>query len=122
VRYGTKEDVIRRLARKQIEADPDAADPRSGLAEDVLLKLDMAYRKADAYLQELADSSGGVLEYADSLADLKPALQRIAKELRQQYLLAYYPSNRDKSRATRRINVDVLRPGAKVRARPAYTL
>ena len=64
--------------------------------------------------------SGGVLERADTLQDLKGAFTRLAEELRRQYLLGYYPTNRDKDARDRKITVGVLRPGAKVRARPAY--
>ena len=124
IRYSTKRDVLRKLARKyDSPMSPSVnADPERAIPDDVRLKLDQTYRKADSYLEQLANSSGGVMEYADSLSDLKPALQRIANELRQQYLLAYYPSNTDKTRELRRIEVRSLRPGVKVRARPAYNL
>jgi len=64
--------------------------------------------------------SGGVVERADSIQDLKGALTRIANELRRQYLLGYYPTNREKDARDRKISVEVSRPALKVRARPAY--
>jgi hypothetical protein len=66
--------------------------------------------------------SGGVLERADNLGDLHVALSRIAQELRQQYLLGYYPSDNREDRGSRRIRVDVSRPNLKVRARPEYRM
>jgi Ca-activated chloride channel family protein len=83
-------------------------------------EMDRTYRKADEYLNQLAEMSGGVVERADTLQDLKGAFARIAEELRRQYLLGYYPTNREKDARDRRISVEVVRPGIKVRARPAY--
>jgi len=123
IRYGTKRDVMKRLARRfKPDFNEHIDDPIRCIPEEERMKLDRAYRQADAYLQRLAESSGGVLEYADSLGDLKGAFQRIANELRQQYLLGYYPSNMRKTRNARRIIVEIPRGGFKVRARPAYTI
>ena len=83
-------------------------------------EIDRTYRKADEYLNQLAEMSGGVVERADTLQDLKGAFTRIADELRRQYLLGYYPTNREKDARDRKIRVGVSRPGVKVRARPAY--
>jgi Ca-activated chloride channel family protein len=122
IRYGTKPDVLKKLARRyKPNFNEQLDDARSCVPEADRLKLDQAYRKADAYLQQLAESSGGVTEYADRLSDLKGALQRIANELRQQYLLGYYPSNTRRTRQARRINVEIPQGGFRVRARPAYT-
>lgn len=123
IRYGTKRDVMKRLARRyRPDFDEQIDDAESCVPEEDRLKLDRAYRKADAYLQQLAESSGGVIEYADSLRDLRGAFQRIANELRQQYLLGYYPTNLRKTRRARRIIVEIPSGGFKVRARPAYTI
>lgn len=123
IRYGTKHDVMKKLARKyKPNFNEQIDDAERCVPEEERLKLDRAYRKADAYLQQLADSSGGVTEYADRLSDLKGALQRIATELRQQYLLGYYPSNTRRTRMARRINVEIPQGGFRVRARPAYTI
>lgn len=123
VRYQTRRDEMIKLARKyKPNLAANAVDAETYLPEDVRRGFDHAYRKADDYLQQLAQLSGGVVEYADSLADLRGALERIATELRQQYLLGYYPTNTNKSQANRRIKVAVLRDGYKVRARPAYSI
>ena len=88
--------------------------------EQARREIDRAYRSADEYLQQLADMSGGIVERADRLGDLKSALGRIAEELRHQYLLGYYPTNKQKDDRARKIAVRVSRPGVIVRARPAY--
>jgi VWFA-related protein len=78
------------------------------------------YRRAERYLQELADRSGGRLHEANSLYHLAQAFSRIAEELRHQYALSYYPSNAKKDGTYRRIKVRVEKPGLIVRAREGY--
>lgn len=120
IRYATRADVEQKLEtriRSQIAGDTAAQNQK---LEQSRNEMDRSYRRADEYLQQLADMSGGIVERADQLGDLKSALGRIAEELRHQYLLAYYPSNRQKDDRTRKITVRVTRPGAVVRARPAY--
>jgi VWFA-related protein len=119
IRFSTRSDVERKLERKfnaeRLTNPPKAeADHQKALRE-----LDHAYREADQYLDELARLSGGLVERADEIGDLKGALSRIADELRKQYLLGYYPPN-EKQASSRRITVKVSRPDAIVRARPGY--
>lgn len=121
IRYATRDDVERRMeARLRASPGSNGSESMSGKLEQSKRELDHAYRTADEYLQQLAEMSGGIVERADKLGDLKPALGRIAEELRHQYLLGYYPSNRQKDERTRKISVRVTRPNVIVRARPAY--
>jgi von Willebrand factor type A domain len=83
--------------------------------------LDQAYFMADSYLQELADRSGGQVKRADSLAMLPQAFAAIAAELRTQYLLGYYPTNRARDGKYRKIQVKTTRKDIAVRARPGYS-
>lgn len=121
IRYATREDVEHKLeARMRSQGGSSDSMVINAKLEESRRELDRSYRSADEYLQQLADMSGGIVERADRLGDLKSALGRIAEELRHQYLLAYYPSNRQKDDHTRKITVRVARPGLVVRARPAY--
>jgi Ca-activated chloride channel family protein len=123
VRYATREDVERKMeARFRITAASDTGESANIKLERSRRELDRAYRGADEYLQQLADMSGGIVERADKLGDLKAAFGRIADELRHQYLLGYYPTNKQKDDKSRKISVRVVRPGVVVRARPAYRL
>ncbi|HZM85924.1 MAG TPA: VWA domain-containing protein [Blastocatellia bacterium] len=123
IRYATREDVERKIEARlkgSLVSNEDAA--AQAKMEQSRRELDRAYRGADEYFQQLADMSGGVVERADKPGDLKAALGRIAEELRHQYLLGYYPTNKQKDDKSRRITVRVTRQGAIVRARPAYRL
>jgi Ca-activated chloride channel homolog len=85
-------------------------------------KLDNAYLLADSYLRKLADRSGGQLYRADTVASLPQAFAAIAAELRTQYLLGYYPTNKNDNAAYRKIQVKTSRKDIAIRARPGYRL
>lgn len=121
IRYSTRMDVERKMeARIRASFGSKGDDAVLSEINRARHEIDHTYRKADEYLNHLADMSGGVVERADSLQDLKGAFARIAEELRRQYLLGYYPTNREKDARDRKITVGVSRQGIKVRARPAY--
>lgn len=127
IRYATRDDVERKMearmeTRPRVPSSSNGSESIGANLEQSKRELDRAYRTADEYLQQLAEMSGGIVERADKLGDLKAALGRIAEELRHQYLLGYYPANRQKDERSRKINVRVTRPGVIVRARPAYRL
>ncbi|HZI49539.1 MAG TPA: VWA domain-containing protein, partial [Pyrinomonadaceae bacterium] len=90
--------------------------------EDESIKgmLDMAYLTADSYLKTLAEKSGGRLLRADTIASLPDAFGQIAAELRTQYMLGYYPLNKERDERYRKIKVDTTRKNVVVRARPGY--
>ena len=58
-------------------------------------------------LIQLSDDTGGKYFYAKSLSQLDDAFRQISDELRTQYLLAYYPSQRLSDSEFRRILVTV---------------
>jgi Mg-chelatase subunit ChlD len=82
--------------------------------------MDNLYLMADSYLKEVADRSGGQVYRADNVGALPQAFAAIADELRTQYLLGYYPTNRNHDGAYRKISVKTLRRDIAVRARPGY--
>jgi VWFA-related protein len=112
---------IRYSTRADVEAKMEKRTPADKL-EESRRDLDREYRKADEYLQQLADLSGGTVQRADQLGDLKAAFARIADELRHQYILGYYPANTRKSDAERKIAVKVSRQGVRIRTRPGYKI
>ncbi len=58
-------------------------------------------------LIQLSEDTGGRYYYATSMAQLDEAFRQISDELRTQYLLAYYPSQRLSNSQFRRIQVGV---------------
>ena len=58
-------------------------------------------------LIQLSEDTGGKYYYASSLPQLDSAFRQISDELRTQYLLAYYPSQRLSDTEFRRIQVTV---------------
>jgi Ca-activated chloride channel homolog len=58
-------------------------------------------------LIQISEDTGGKYYYATSIGQLDEAFQKISDELRTQYLLAYYPSQRTSFSEFRRIEVKV---------------
>lgn len=80
------------------------------------------YAKADRYLHQLAEKTGGRLYRADDRRQLDEAFNNIAEELRRQYSLGYYPSQPSLAPGERRaIKVRVARPDLAVKSRDSYS-
>jgi len=73
-------------------------------------------------LIQLSEDTGGKYYYANSVPQLDEAFKQISEELRTQYLLAYYPSQRFADSDFRRIEVKVsgTSSSAVVRHRTGY--
>lgn len=82
--------------------------------------LDPLYATADAFLNKLAEESGGRVLRADTLASLPDAFARIAAELRTQYSIGYYPGNGSHDGSYRKLKVSTARKNVVVRAKPGY--
>jgi Ca-activated chloride channel family protein len=85
-----------------------------------------AWRDSDGYRSELAtlermvrQSGGDVLELADT-HEAQAALSGILRELRSQYVLGYYPSDRGYDGSWRSIHVRLSRRGVKLRYLGGY--
>jgi Mg-chelatase subunit ChlD len=97
---------------------PSGGGSREGDSVDVML--DQMYITADAFLGQLANASGGRLLRADTLESLPDAFSKIAAELRTQYAIGYYPTNKTRDGQYRKIKVTATRKNTVVRARPGY--
>src|ERR1700677_3105222 len=75
-------------------------------------------------LIQISEDTGGKYYYATSMSQLDDAFRKISDELRTQYLLAYYPSQRLSNSPFRRIQVNVSGPAEastyRVRHRAGY--
>jgi len=129
------EEIMRRRREEERNRDPNRMPPdrdpstfpaptttRPSRSEDDSIKamLDMAYLTADGYLRALAEKSGGRLLRADTLKSLPDAFAQIAAELRTQYMLGYYPLNKERDERYRKIKVTTTRKHVVLRARPGY--
>ena len=102
--------------------EPDASQDRTSERgqDSTGMLLDHLYFTADSYLKALADKSGGRLLLADNLGSLPDAFSNIAAELRTQYSIGYYPTNKARDEGYRTIKVNSTRKNVAIRARPGY--
>src|SRR5713226_8019695 len=71
-------------------------------------------------LETMTDTTGGAMFYPDSAQELGAIFDRIDRELRTQYLLAYYPTPRGPASTYRFLQVAVTPNTYKVRHRKSY--
>jgi Ca-activated chloride channel homolog len=71
-------------------------------------------------LIQLSEDTGGKYYYATSMSQLDDAFRQISDELRTQYLLAYYPSQRLSNSEFRRIQIGVTGPADAAAYRARY--
>jgi hypothetical protein len=76
--------------------------------------------EAEKQLTTIATESGGRLFLPVKEADLLPAYEAIAEELRQQYVITFRPRKRAAAGEYRRIKVLVTPGGFEVAAREGY--
>ncbi|HYL97849.1 MAG TPA: hypothetical protein VEZ90_02760, partial [Blastocatellia bacterium] len=73
IRYSTRLDVERRLENRSSQLHTSGPGAHELTPQERTEALDHTYRLADEYLQDLADTSGGRVERADTLNDLEGA-------------------------------------------------
>lgn len=78
------------------------------------------YDRADQYLHEIAERTGGRFESAENIGDINRAFSVIAEELRRQYSIGYYPKIQPQPGERRQIHVRVDRPNLIARTRENY--
>ncbi|HWM90829.1 MAG TPA: VWA domain-containing protein [Thermoanaerobaculia bacterium] len=71
-------------------------------------------------LKKTVEESGGRILNIQRIGELEHAFASILKELREQYVIGYYPTDFKKDGRWHKINVDVKRSGVKVRVREGY--
>lgn len=77
-------------------------------------------RGGESVARELAEETGGRAIFVRSEKKLEEAFDQISEELRTQYTLGYYPTNRTRDGKFRRIKIEVQRRGMKILARKGY--
>ncbi len=80
-------------------------------------------RHAAKVLKELARATGGQAYFPKSLDQVEATCIKVAHDIRNQYTLAYYPTNTKRDGTYRRVRIELVGPGTKhdiVRTRPGY--
>ena len=81
-------------------------------------------KRAAKILRELAEATGGKAYFPRSLDQVEPICVSIARDIRNQYTLGYYPSNAKKDGTFRRVEIQLTdnadRKRYVVRTRPGY--
>ncbi len=81
-------------------------------------------RKARKALQDLAEATGGLAFFPDDVSDTETICTQIAHDIRNQYTLAYYPTNLRRDGTFRAVMVEVTAPKGRgklsVRTRTGY--
>ncbi len=105
---------------------PDPNAKKMGMPQKTMVTargefLNVAYKKGTQYLSLLAGNSGGKFQFADSVGDLTEAFARIARQLKEQYSLGFYPAAAAADGKERDIKVQVSdNLKAKLRYRRGY--
>jgi len=106
------------------ERDPESIQrfrPRQTLSPETLREINAGlYTIARREERMLAEHAGGRVYPVKSLTDLTGVYKQVADELRSQYSIGYYPSNKAHDGRWRSIRVETRAQGATVRARSGY--
>ncbi|HTS10801.1 MAG TPA: VWA domain-containing protein [Candidatus Limnocylindrales bacterium] len=81
-------------------------------------------RHSKKVLTELAEATGGLAYFPDSLDQVTPVCEEVARDIRNQYTIGYYPSNDAKDGTFRTVQVQLTPPHGRgklsVRTRTGY--
>lgn len=88
--------------------------------DEITMNLDKLYGEADKFLQTISSRTAGRLFQAETFDDTRSAFAAIADELRNLYMIGYYPATERRDGKYRKIKVEVARKEVQVRARPGY--
>jgi len=81
-------------------------------------------RHSKKILTELAEATGGQANFPENLDEVKPVCEQVAREIRNQYTIGYYPSNAAKDGTFRPVQLKVISPNGRgklsVRTRTGY--
>lgn len=90
------------------------------MPDEITKQLDKIYDQADKSIGSLTSRTGGRVFSAETFDATRSAFASIAEELRNQYLIGYYPGVERRDDKFRKIKVEVSRKGVQVRARQGY--
>ena len=93
-------------------------------SEDDLKNEKRMVRRSKKVLTELAEATGGLAYFPENLEQVTPVCEQVAREIRNQYTIGYYPSNTARDGGFRTLQVQVIPPKGRgklsVRTRTGY--
>jgi len=70
-------------------------------------------KKATRALKDISAASGGISYFPENVSDVHNICEQVARDIRNQYTLGYYPTNIKKDGTFRTVAVDVIPPRGK---------
>jgi VWFA-related protein len=67
-------------------------------------------KRAKKALEQLAQASGGLAFFPENVDDVRNICEQVARDIRNQYTLAYYPTNTKRDGTFRTVQVEVIPP------------
>ena len=98
VSKATLDQVLERVRRSSVAVYPVGLLSESGGLD------------AEEHLIRIAEASGGKAYFPENVDQAQIMMERIARDLREQYTLGYFPTNPNRDGAWRSVRVDVLPP------------
>jgi Ca-activated chloride channel homolog len=81
-------------------------------------------KQGETALKEITKATGGEAYFPETVDEVEALCTKIAKDIRNQYTVAYYPTNTAKDGSFRNVKIDVKSPAGMgkltVRAKPGY--
>ena len=112
------------IERYYAEHEPESLQrfrPRETLTPETIREINAGlYKLSRRELRTLGERTGGRVYPVKSLSDLAGVYKQVGDELRSQYSIGYYPSNKSREGGWRSIKVETRSPGTTVRARSGY--
>lgn len=104
----------------RISAGNDGRAPDGGVNMTSAWKDAVQYDEQLELLTQVVDESGGRILEVGAPDEIRPVFIDILKELREQYVLGFYPNDRQNDGRWHKIRVDVVADGVDVRAPRGY--
>ena len=99
---------------------PTQRVPEPEMSDPLTKNLNKLYGEANAYLQTLTSRTGGRIFEAETFETTRSAFAKIADEMRNLYMLGYYPPTNRRDNKYHKIKLEVARKDVQVRARTGY--
>src|ERR1039457_5647738 len=82
-------------------------------SEDDLKTNKKMVRHSRKVLTELAEATGGQAYFPDNLDQVTPVCEQVARDIRNQYTVGYYPTNTAKDGSFRPVDLKVIPPNGR---------